>query len=101
MGVPVAIIRMVEFIIEQGLEVENIFLESGDAERVFEAQDALDDDAEFPSGLSRDIVGIASVAECLLRYLDCLIEPVIPRALFGRVSQIRGKAEAEEVRMRS
>lgn len=75
--VPVPLRRLCEYLHRQaGLKAEGLFLACGDRSLVGQVIDCIDDDREFP-GECAFPVGLLSVAECIVRYLESLPEPVI------------------------
>lgn len=72
---------MVEFLIKHGLDTENLFLESGQIELFRKIQDCLDADQPLSESLCGKM-GIQSVSESLLIFLESLVQPVIPSGLY-------------------
>ena len=73
MLVPKELWRLVDFLANEGMENENLFLLKGRVHQVAAARDCLDTGAEFPTGID-----VHSVAEVLIQFLQTLTEPVIP-----------------------
>ncbi|PJF18279.1 hypothetical protein PSACC_01957 [Paramicrosporidium saccamoebae] len=92
-GIPKPVTRLVEFLVQHGKTVPNLFLESGQAEMLRAIQDAIDADEPLSGELCTDI-GLYSVAETLLRFLDTLRQPVIPFGFFARCMESYNSAGA-------
>jgi phosphatidylinositol-bisphosphatase len=82
-GIPKPVVRLVEFLVQHGKAVPNLFLESGQAETLRAIQDAIDANEPLSDNFCSDI-GLYSVAETLLRFLDTLRQPVIPFGFFAQ-----------------
>jgi len=72
--IPKELWRIVDYIFINGLDEENLFLESGDDEEMANIRECLDTGSDF-SSIS---FSIHSMAETLIRLLESLAEPVIP-----------------------
>lgn len=92
-GLPRALVRLFDFLQRQhGIEIEHIFLETGNHEILEKIQDCFDLNQEMELSEFDDNLVAHSVAEMILRYLDSLPQPLIPfevyrSALFSTTNQ--------------
>ena len=100
-GMPDEIWRMTEFILAHGRECESIFLERGDKILCQGIREALDTASEFDSRLiAEGEIGVLSMAETLLRYLDALPISIIPADVYDQAMKIgEQKRSTMEVRI--
>lgn len=85
-GMPNELWRMMEHILKYGQTCGSVFLERGDEGMCKRVREALDTAMPF-DGLEGDM-GVLSVGETLLRYLDALPQTIIPENLYERAIRI-------------
>ncbi len=79
-GIPKPVAVLLEFLATHGLDTEGLFLESGQIELLRTIQDCLDADQPLPETLGTKM-GLQSVAETVLIFLESLVQPVVPSGL--------------------
>jgi phosphatidylinositol-bisphosphatase len=79
MRVPKELWRLVDVLARRGAQHENLFMLHGRLDRVAAIRAALDSGESFPEG-----VDLHSAAEVLIKWLQSLPDPVVPRALYKR-----------------
>jgi len=85
-GMPDELWRMTDFITTYGTDVGTVFLERGDAEVCRRIRECLDTAAPFDN-IGGD-VGVLSMAETLVRFLDALPSGVIPNESYEKILRI-------------
>eukprot|EP00698_Gefionella_okellyi_P011920 TRINITY_DN317_c0_g1_i1.p1 TRINITY_DN317_c0_g1~~TRINITY_DN317_c0_g1_i1.p1 ORF type:complete len:675 (-),score=112.24 TRINITY_DN317_c0_g1_i1:505-2529(-) len=78
--VPIELWRLIDYVYRQGLETPHLFLMRGDSGEIELIREFLDNGLEFSASLNFRC-DIHSVAECLIRFLGALPEPVVPFTL--------------------
>jgi inositol polyphosphate 5-phosphatase INPP5B/F len=88
-GLPDELWRMTDFILSYGQSCESLFLERGDETQCKWIRESLDTAEPFDPQLaeSRE-VGVLSMAETLLRFLDALQESVIPASAYDKAMRL-------------
>jgi len=88
-GLPDEIWRMTDFIMSYGQGCGSVFLERGDEGLCRGIRECLDTAKEFDLTLiSEGEIGVMSMAETLLRFLDALPESIIPEGVFPRAMRM-------------
>jgi phosphatidylinositol-bisphosphatase len=88
-GMPDELWRMTDFIINHGHTCGTLFLERGDEHICREIREYLDTARDFQGRIIAEReMGVLSMAETLLRYLDALPESVIPAELYEKALRI-------------
>ncbi|GAM18525.1 hypothetical protein SAMD00019534_017000, partial [Acytostelium subglobosum LB1] len=87
LSVPKELWRLVDNIYSSGMKEESLFLESGVNREMEAIIDSLDRGTAFPAGC-----GIHSMAECLIRFLEYLAEPVIPFSMYQQAMDASSNA---------
>jgi len=93
-GMPDELWRMTDFIATNGPDVGTVFLERGDAEVCRRIRECLDTAAPFDK--IEGEVGVLSMAETLVRFLDALPSGVIPFESYEKILRI-GEAKISMV----
>jgi hypothetical protein len=89
--IPKELWRLVDWLFKNALEVEDLFLESGDSYEMDQLREALDTGSELPKVFSH------SVAETLLRLLESLEVPIIPFTFYRNVLEVQSAAMAKQL----
>lgn len=89
--IPKELWRLVDWLFKNALDVEDLFLESGDTFEMEQLREALDTGVELPKTLPH------SVAETLLRLLESLEIPVIPFTFYRNVLEVQSAAMAKQL----
>ena len=88
-GMPDELWRMTEFILQHGKECGSVFQERGDETMCRSIREALDTAGEFDDRVtSKGEMGVLSMGETFLRYLEALPESIIPESLYDRAIRI-------------
>lgn len=88
-GLPDELWRMTDFILSYGRGCSSLFLERGDEGVCRGIRECLDTAKEFdPEIVLEGDIGVLSMAETLLRFLDALPESVIPAYLYDKVIRL-------------
>jgi inositol polyphosphate 5-phosphatase INPP5B/F len=88
-GMPDELWRMTNFIINSGQNCGSIFLERGDEFLCRGIRESLDTASEFDGRLTTDgDIGVLSMAETLLRFLEALPNSIIPANVYDKVVRI-------------
>jgi len=93
-GMPTELWRMTEYILTHGETCETIFLERGDERLCREIRECLDTAKDFDDKLLDGELGVLSMAETLLRFLDALPKAVIPGEVYAQVMRISETAKS-------
>jgi hypothetical protein len=81
--------RMTDFIMTHGQRCASLFLERGDENLCKEIRECLDTASEFDQHIiSEGEIGVLSMAETLLRFLDALPEAVVPAKVYDRAIKL-------------
>ncbi|KAG5437288.1 hypothetical protein PCANB_001081 [Pneumocystis canis] len=88
-GVPKEILRMTEYLIKWGKDVDNLFFLPGSTLIMTHIREALDTGNEFDMFIlekteSKDKMGVISMAETLTMFLDALPDSVIPSFFYDK-----------------
>ncbi|CCJ29272.1 unnamed protein product [Pneumocystis jirovecii] len=88
-SIPKEIMRMTEYLISEGKNIDNLFFVPGSASIMIHIREALDTGNEFDLTIlenneSNDNIGLFSMAETLLMFLDSLPDSVIPSSFYYR-----------------
>jgi inositol polyphosphate 5-phosphatase INPP5B/F len=84
-GMPDELWRMTDFIMTYGQDCSSIFLERGDEALCKGIRESLDTATEFDQRLvSEGEIGVLSMAETLLRYLDALPTAIVPQEVYHK-----------------
>ena len=76
LGIPKELWRIVDYIYRASLDEPNLFFTVGDPAEIAIIRECLDTGTDFGSSLN-----IHSMADTLLRFLECITEPVFPPSL--------------------
>ena len=88
-GLPDEIWRLTDFIMSYGQGCGSIFIERGDAELCRGIRECLDTAKEFDMKLvSEGEIGVLSMAETLLRFLDALPTSIVPADGYPKAMKI-------------
>ena len=88
-GMPDELWRMTNFIINSGQSCGSIFLERGDEVLCRGIRECLDTASEFDGRLTTEgDIGVLSMAETLLRFLEALPNSIIPANVYDKVVRI-------------
>jgi inositol polyphosphate 5-phosphatase INPP5B/F len=88
-GMPDELWRMTDFIMNFGKDCGSLFLERGDEIICKVIRECLDTSKEFDAKLiSEGEIGVLSMAETLLRFLEALPTSIIPMSLYEKVIRI-------------
>ena len=95
-GLPDELWRMTDFLLTYGRDCGSLFLERGDETLCRGIRECLDTAKEFDPKLTMEgHIGVLSMAETLLRFLDALPESVVPQNVYDkalRISELKGSA---------
>ena len=88
-GMPDELWRMTDFITKHGQGCGSIFLERGDEMLCRDIRESLDTAREFDQRLiTEGEIGVLSMAETLLRFLEALPNSIIPENIYDKVIRI-------------
>ena len=88
-GMPDELWRMTDFILTYGQSYASVFLERGDGTLCKGIRECLDTGREFDEKLgSMGEIGVLSMGETLLRYLDALPSSIIPTNAYDKAIKI-------------
>ena len=88
-GLPDEMWRMTDFIMSYGPGCGSLFLERGDEELCRGIRECLDSAKEFDLKLiSEGEIGVMSMAETLLRFLDALPTSIVPEDVYPRALKV-------------
>ncbi|KAI8989001.1 DNase I-like protein [Trametes punicea] len=95
---PREIMRFINWLMSNALDVEGLFLERGDERLVQQIRESLDTGADFGvDAHAKDPKVALAFADALIQFLESLVEPVIPPALHARCAEMTSRDEAFEV----
>lgn len=89
--IPKELWRLVDWLFKNALDVEDLFLETGDSFEMEQLREALDTGADLPKVLPH------SVAETLLRLLESLEVPIIPFTFYRNVLEVQSALMAKQL----
>jgi phosphatidylinositol-bisphosphatase len=89
--IPKELWRLVDWLFKNALDVEDLFLESGDSFEMEQLREALDTGSEMPKVLPH------SVGETLLRLLESLEIPIIPFTFYRNVLEVQSALMAKQL----
>jgi inositol polyphosphate 5-phosphatase INPP5B/F len=88
-GMPDELWRMTDFLMQYGRSCGSLFLERGDEKLCRGIRECLDTAREFDSVLLEEQeMGVLSMAETLLRFLDALPDSVIPAEMYEKAIRL-------------
>jgi phosphatidylinositol-bisphosphatase len=98
-GMPDELWRMTDFIMNYGWECGNLFLERGDEGLCREIRECLDTAQPFGQHIiSEGDIGVLSMGETLLRFLESLPDSVIPSGVYDKVIRL-GESKAAAIQV--